>query len=577
MLAPRERDPGSPFALGDEPRSWGELLADAARLARGLPADAATEVMVACADRYLCAVALLAAWHSGRSAALPPNSRQETIDRLCAERGISLILHDGGGQGQLGLDVRTRLADANPGGGAPPFPLAFPPERRLVCVYTSGSTGSHVACPKTAAQLLGEAALLVRLWDLGPGTRVLATVPPHHLYGLLFGVLVPFMGGGSFVRTTPLHAETIAAQARARQANVLVSVPAHLHAVATLLPGGLVAVARIFSSGAPLDAATASAVTALAGIPVTEVLGSSETGGIAWRESGGDGTWAPFPDVHVAADEDGTMLLRSPFADAAADSGWTRGADRIHTHADGRFALLGRADGVIKIGGSRVAVAEIERLLREIPGVADAAVVPVDTPPPRRHELWAAVVAPALSVTALRAALLHRLEPIAMPRRFRLVAALPREDNGKLVKSRLLAMFEAPATPEQRTIALTVPADWHFFRGHFDYFPILAGIVQLNEIVMRELRACWPEHRHLRRVTGLKFRKPIGPGDALELELVRTPHRVGERELGSRDPVAGGSGPSQGPVLIKVAFELRRGTAVASSGTFEFLPAEPAS
>ena len=60
--------------------SWGQLLADAALLARDLPAGAAAEVMVACADRYLCAVALLAVWHGGRSAALPPNSRQETID-----------------------------------------------------------------------------------------------------------------------------------------------------------------------------------------------------------------------------------------------------------------------------------------------------------------------------------------------------------------------------------------------------------------------------------------------------------------------------------------------------------------
>jgi acyl-coenzyme A synthetase/AMP-(fatty) acid ligase len=111
--------------------------------------------------------------------------------------------------------VRTRL------GGVARAPLgtlprlAFSPERTLVCVHTSGSTGAHVACGKSAAQLLGEAELLVRLWDLGPGTRVLATVPPHHLYGLLFGVLVPFMGGGSLVRATPLHAETIASQAAA--------------------------------------------------------------------------------------------------------------------------------------------------------------------------------------------------------------------------------------------------------------------------------------------------------------------------------------------------------------------------
>lgn len=448
MLTPRPRDPDSPFALGDEPRSWRDLLTDVAVLAESLPVNTAAEVMVACADRYLCAAALLAVWSTGRLAALPPNSRTETIDRLCDERGISLILHDGGGQGEAGVDVRTRLGGAARAARGTLPPLAFSPERTLVCVHTSGSTGAHVACGKSAAQLLGEAELLVRLWGLGPGTRVLATVPPHHLYGLLFGVLVPVMGGGSLVRATPLHAETIASQAGARQANVLVSVPAHLHALATLSPGALPPLTRIFSSGAALDAATGTAVAKLAGIPVTEVLGSSETGGIAWRETGGDGVWQPFPGVEVAPDHDETMRLRSPFlARADGDAqGWYRGADRIRPRPDGRFELLGRADGVVKIGGSRVAVAQVERLLREIPGVADAAVATVDTPPPRRHELWAAVVAPGLSVAALRAALLKRLEPIAVPRRFRLVAALPREDNGKLVRARLLALFEDGAT-----------------------------------------------------------------------------------------------------------------------------------
>src|SRR5204863_8983612 len=84
--------------------------------------------------------------------------------------------------------------------------------------------------------------------------------------------------------------------------------------------------------------------------------------------------------------------------------------------------------------------------LRAIPGVADAAVVSVDTPSARQHELWAAVVAPTHSVESLRAALLRRLEPIAVPRRFRIVGALPREDNGKLVRARLLALFSESGT-----------------------------------------------------------------------------------------------------------------------------------
>ena len=142
--------------------------------------------------------------------------------------------------------------------------------------------------------------------------------------------------------TTPLHAETIAAQARERQANVLVSVPAHLHAVGALPPGELRPLGRIFSSGAPLDAATGAAVTALAGLPVTEVLGSSETGGFAWRNSGGDGTWTPFPGVTVAANpDDETMVLRSPFAGGGDAGGQTRGADRVRARDGGRFELLG--------------------------------------------------------------------------------------------------------------------------------------------------------------------------------------------------------------------------------------------
>src|SRR5216110_607050 len=106
ILAPRERDPAAPFALGDLPRTWGDLLADAAVLARALgaaagpgtrPDDAGRELMVACGDRYLAAVTLLAVWQSGATAALPPNSRQETIDTLCAAHGIPVVLHDGGG------------------------------------------------------------------------------------------------------------------------------------------------------------------------------------------------------------------------------------------------------------------------------------------------------------------------------------------------------------------------------------------------------------------------------------------------------------------------------------------------
>ena len=111
LLSPRPRDPEAPFAVGAAPRAWGELLADAEALAEAF-ASASEEIVVACGDRYAGAVALLATWRAGRVAALPPNGRPETIDALAEARGISLILHDGGGNGARALDVRASLGPA---------------------------------------------------------------------------------------------------------------------------------------------------------------------------------------------------------------------------------------------------------------------------------------------------------------------------------------------------------------------------------------------------------------------------------------------------------------------------------
>ena len=165
-----------------------------------------------------------------------------------------------------------------------------------------------------------------------------------------------------------------------------------------------------------------------------------------------------------------------------------------------------------------------------MPGVREAAVITVDVPGPRQHELWAVVAAPARTVADLRAALLKYVEPISVPRRFRLVDALPREQTGKLMKARLRALFDPstgvagrlrpPETAAQHPSdgaetghvrEVSLPADSPFFRGHFRDFPLLPGVVQVNELAVREARRRWPDLRVLERVLALKFRSPIRP------------------------------------------------------------------
>src|SRR5690606_24867425 len=146
-------------------------------------------------------------------------------------------------------------------------------------------------------QLLGEARALVDTFGVREGSRVLAMVPPHHIYGLLFGVLVPLVSGGALYRHTPLMAPEVAA-ALAMDIDVLVTVPAHLRALG-LAPERQPPVARIFSSSAPLVPEVAQKLRARFGWTVTEVFGSTETGGIGWRDSGGEGPWTPLPGVEV--------------------------------------------------------------------------------------------------------------------------------------------------------------------------------------------------------------------------------------------------------------------------------------
>src|SRR5690606_35610846 len=110
-------------------------------------------------------------------------------------------------------------------------------DRRIVVVYTSGTTGTPMPCPKTAGQLVGEAATLAATFGIGPGDRLLATVPPHHIYGLLFGLLLPLVSGASIARETALHAEPLADLVARDGVRVLISVPAHLRALRVLEPG----------------------------------------------------------------------------------------------------------------------------------------------------------------------------------------------------------------------------------------------------------------------------------------------------------------------------------------------------
>lgn len=538
-------------------RSADQLRADVARVAAVLPAaepDDAREILCVASDRYHFTVALLAAWQRGHRVALPPNAQRELLCSLAADPAISLVIHDT--DEMAGLDLRELLAEAGRASASEPAELApLPAERRLVTVWTSGSTGDHQRHAKTAGQLFAEALTLAEHFGLAQerdGLRVVATVPSHHIYGLLFSVLVPLVSGGSFLRETPLHAGVVRAALERTRASVLVSVPAHLRAMGILDPGALPNLSRVFSSGAALLPATARMLSERFGLRVTEVLGSTETGGIAWRtscidpdsEQAARAVWTPLPGVTLDVGPEGHMLIDSPFLPPAGPRPWQT-ADRIEPVAPPesagsagsaaivRFRHLGRVDGVVKIGGKRVALAEIERRLHDIAGVEDAAVSVVEVAGARGMETVALVVAPGLSPEQLRSELRRWLDPVVIPRRLRLVDALPREANGKLTRRRLLEELARPrprvrglesqaVADEPGLFEVYVPRDLHALRGHFPGSPVVPGVLEL-ELARERASELWPELGRLCAVRRLKFVRPLRAGQRVGLRLHRRP------------------------------------------------------
>ena len=135
-----------------------------------------------------------------------------------------------------------------------------------------------------------------------------------------------------------------------------------------------------------------------------------------------------------------------PEATAAAffPGGWFRTGDVGRRDADGWFWYLGRAKDMVRRSGESVSAVEVEMVLRAVPGVLEAAVLPV--PDELRGEEVKAYLRPEPGATAdddlLARALAHcrdNLAPFKVPRYLEFVDDFPRTPSLKIKKSALIA------------------------------------------------------------------------------------------------------------------------------------------
>lgn len=529
VLLARSRAHDHPVSVRDGGvLDFGTLSVRAGQWCARIASHDARRIALHLEDGFEFAAALLGAWHAGRCVVLPADVRPATVDRLRQHAGAFI--------GDFPDDVAPLVLDRATGASAPaPNFAPLDPQAVSLVLFTSGSSGEPVAIEKRLGQLSAELRTLASTWDPRLGdARVLATVSHQHIYGLLHRVLWPLTSGRPFAARRVVYPEDLVAALGDGEASLIAS-PAHLKR----LPRGLdwapvrPALRAVFSSGGPLPIEALRECRELLGQAPLEVYGSSETGGVAWRQRTDDDAcaWRAFEGVSLRFDDAGTLEVRSALL---PDEGWLKTADRARP-VDGGFELLGREDRLIKIEEKRISLTGLERALVAGELVTEARVVPL----PGRRVVLGVVAIPTIAGRALlasggrralnealRTQLAASVERIALPRRFRFVDALPVNAQGKTTEAQLVDLFD-PRRPPARVlekeraharVALDVQADCPFFEGHFPDQPILPGVAQVEWVVRvaRELFDMGPDFLGLE---ALKFQQVIRPGTELELSL----------------------------------------------------------
>ncbi len=483
-------------------------------------------------DSLEFAAALFALWRLGKQALVPANNLPATCQQL--QLLTPCFAGDFPGSEVLQPGSPTSLSA-----------VAVPEAAATALVlFTSGSTSEPVPVSKTFAQIETELDALETQWgDRLAGASIASTVSHHHIYGLLFRLLWPLCAGRPFTQSARDYWEELALDAQTHQTLAIVSSPAHLRLIPPHAWADAVAPIAVFSSGAPL--ATEAALAALDQLrqPVTEVYGSTETGGIGWREQDKQSSWTCLPGVEVQLDEDaGLLQVRSGHL---SSTDWYTGADRAELDTVGNFSLCGRADRVAKVGGKRVSLTAIEQRLLQQPLVAEVRVIPL---PERGERLGAVVVltnegnkllvdqGKSLINDQLKQALEGQVDRIAIPRYWRYLGELPQNRQGKTTLADVQALFSSaplPRLPEliaqerdgdALLLDLFVPANLYYFDGHFPGRPVLPGVVQTHWAVHYG-REHFGELGEFAGLEVVKFQQIITANQQLRLRLEYQPDK----------------------------------------------------
>ncbi len=472
---------------------------------------------------YPFCVSLFALLHSSKKIWIAGNNKQIAAEQLI-EKGC-VLLGDWDGRElsiipDINNSVELKPIDSND---------------TQITIFTSGSSGKAKAIDKSLQQFQREIEVLEQYWGGRLGnSQVLGTVSHQHIYGLLFRVLWPLSAGRCFHSEMFLSPEPLLIKAKNLSA-YWVSSPAQLKRLDALTPwNDLVKLTAIFSSGGALSVKTAENIAQQCQQKVLEIYGSSETGGIAWRQSANNKLWQVFNGIRISVDEKGFSHLSSPYLEQKT----VILDDIIKIIDEGQFLLLGRGDRIVKVEEKRLSLDSLESRLNCSNYVQQSHAILLDG---KREIIAMTLVLTDLGketlnqrgrgtlVKQLRKELMREFETVVLPRKWLFFSSLPLTVQGKIDQDCLIQLFSLKHTHSPQIIScdyqdervelyLQILPGLVYLNGHFPDQPILPGVTQLAWVEQFG-KIFFDIGLPFLRMEVIKFKKVIRPDELIKMEL----------------------------------------------------------
>ncbi len=351
----------------------------------------------------------------------------------------------------------------------PVEPVEVTADDTAVLMYTSGTTGRPKGVVLSFGNLWWNQTNVHTAVDIRPRATTLAVAPLFHIGGLNAFTLGAITRGGSVVIRRSFDPEQCLLDIERYQVASTFMVPQMFAAMLRSAAFGrtdLSSLTAAVVAGAPVPPAL---VTAYAdrGVALQQAWGLTETAPFATylpphlvaKHPASAGFAMPCSELRVVVPEtglpvagpgvNGELCVRGPnvtrgyWNDPAATAavispdGWFRTGDMGHVDEQGLCYVVDRLGDLIISGGENISPAEIERVLAELPGVRDVAVV--GTPDPTWGKVPVAVLChgegepPTLE--AVREFVAGHLGRFKLPARVLYLETLPRNGSGKIDRS----------------------------------------------------------------------------------------------------------------------------------------------